>query len=85
MAGQGGFFDLPAEVMTALGAVAGYALAGELTVNQMNVLGNFLMLTGQILETIAAQRTQLQSRGDDGQLDALRAAVRALEDRMEQR
>ena len=40
------FFDLPAEVTTALGTLAGFALMGRLTTNQQNSLGNLLELTG---------------------------------------
>ena len=81
MGTSGSFFGLPPELMTALGVVAGYGLAGGLTANQMNALGNFLMVIGQILETIAAQKTLLQ--GQNGELAALWAAVQQLQQRME--
>lgn len=84
MGTQAGFFSLPPELLTALGVVAGYVLVGDLTVDQMEVLGNFLILIGQILDTIAAQKSQLQGQTQNGQIQALWAAVRQLQQRIEE-
>ena len=54
--------DLSAEELTALSVLVGFALSPGLTPNQQNTLGNFLMAVGQILESIAAQQTLLNSR-----------------------
>lgn len=82
MGTAGGFFSLPPELLTALGVVAGYALVGDLTVDQMGVLGNFLILIGQVLDTVAAQEAQLQGEEQDGQIQALWAAVRELQEKL---
>ena len=82
MGAPGGFFSLPPELLTALGVVAGYALTGDLTVDQMGVLGNFLILMGQILATVASQEAQLQGQGQDGQIRALWEAVRELQEKL---
>lgn len=79
---QGGFFCLPPEVLTALGVVAGYALVGDLTADQMGVLGNVLILMGQILATVSAQEALLQGQGQDKELQALWAAVRELQEKL---
>lgn len=83
-----GFFGLPAEVMSALGTVLGFALLGKLDYNQQNTLGNWLELIGQVLETNAAQGQvlQAQEQGDrlaalEGELDALRREMEALKEK----
>ena len=65
------FFDLPAELMTALGTVLGFALTGGLTYAQQNSLGNWLELIGQILDTNASQGQLLQANDTSRRLDAL--------------
>ena len=83
-----GFFGLPAEVMSALGTVLGFALLGKLDYNQQNTLGNWLELIGQVLETNAAQGQvlQAQEQGDrlaalEGELAALRREVEVLKEK----
>lgn len=74
------FFDLPAEVTTALGTLAGFALMGRLTINQQNSLGNLLELTGQVLLANAAQQ-QLRQPGAAADLTRrLEQLERRLED-----
>lgn len=63
------FFDLPAEVLSALATLLGFALLGPLTYDQQNVLGNWLELVGEILETNAAQGQLLQQRQQDTRQD----------------
>ena len=76
------FFDLPAELLTALATVLGFALVGPLTYDQQDVLGNWLELVGEILETSAAQGQLLQQRQQSAQqdrrLDALERELAAV-------
>lgn len=72
------FFDLPAELMTALGTVLGFALTGGLTYAQQNSLGNWLELIGQILDTNAAQGQLLQAQDNGRRLDLLEREMAAL-------
>lgn len=76
------FFDLPAELMTALGTVLGFALLGPLSYDQQDVLGNWLELVGEILETNAAQGQLLQQQQQadlqNRRLDALERELAAL-------
>lgn len=78
----GGFFGLPPELLAALGVVAGYALMGDLTADQMTVLGNFLMLAGQLLNTVASQESQQQGEDQGNEICALWAAVRELQEKL---
>ncbi|MBR5536915.1 MAG: hypothetical protein IKU58_03345 [Clostridia bacterium] len=73
-----GFFGLPAELMSALGTVLGFALLGRLDYNQQNTLGNWLELIGQVLETNAAQGQLLQARAQGDRLEALEGELAAL-------
>lgn len=77
-----GFFDLPAELMSALGTVLGFALIGPLDYNQQNSLGSWLELIGQVLESNAAQGQLLQQRqqndSQDRRLEALEREMAAL-------
>jgi hypothetical protein len=70
-----GFFDLPAELMTALGTVIGFAVLGDLNSNQQNSLGNFLILIGQILETNANQRFLFESDRQTAQMQAMQRQI----------
>lgn len=63
------FFDLPAELLSALATVLGFALLGPLNYDQQDVLGNWLELVGEILETNAAQGQLLQQRRQDARQD----------------
>ena len=49
------FFTLPPKNMVLLTAVLGIALAEDLTVDQQNILGNFLMGIGQNIITYSLQ------------------------------
>ena len=79
------FFDLPAEVTTALGTLAGFALMGRLTTNQQNSLGNLLELTGQVLLANAAQRQLLEQQLPSDRLSRLEQRLDALEKTLMQR
>ena len=76
------FFDLPAKLLTALATVLGFALVGPLTYDQQDVLGNWLELVGEILETSASQGQLLQQRQQSAQqdrrLDALERELAAV-------
>ena len=85
VANAGGFFGLPAELMSALGTVLGFALLGRLDYSQQNSLGSWLELIGQVLESNAAQGQLLQAQQQSDRLTAverqlaeLRKEVRAL-------
>ncbi len=47
--------SLPPEQFTLLAFTLGYVIAPNLTVNQQNSVGNFLILFGQVLLTFNAQ------------------------------
>lgn len=47
---------------TTLGVIAGYILSYGLSVNQLNAIGNWFELIGQLMLTIGAQKT-LKSPG----------------------
>lgn len=78
MAASNGFFGLPAELMTALGTVLGFALTAPLTYAQQNTLGNWLELIGQVLDSNAAQGQLLQTQQQGDRLNALEAELAAL-------
>ena len=73
-----GFFDLPAELMSALGTVLGFALVGQLDYNQQNSLGGWLELIGQVLESNAAQGQLLQAREQGDRLATVERELAAL-------
>lgn len=80
------FFSLPPELMTALGTVVGFATLGNLTGDQQDALGNFLILVGQILETSSTQKQLLEDQASaqtmaamQQELETLRQAVCALQ------
>lgn len=73
-----GFFDLPAELMSALGTVLGFALLRRLDYNQQNSLGGWLELIGQVLEANAAQGQLLQAREQGDRLAAVERELAAL-------
>ncbi len=56
------FFDLPPDLMAALGTIVGFALAGKLNYAQQNSLGNWLELIGQLLDATSAQGQLLQQQ-----------------------
>ena len=77
------FFSLPAEVMTALGVILGFALMGDLTSDEQNSLGNFLMLISQILETNATQLQLLEDRQSAQQMNEILNQLKDLRSRLE--
>lgn len=76
------FFDLPAELMSAIGTVLGFAMIGDLTSTQMNSLGGFLMLIGQVLQTTAGQRQVREEAVQNRQIDEMQAAIRQLQQQL---
>ena len=76
------FFNMPSELMAALGTVIGFALLGEMDADQENAVGNFLMLIGQILTTDATQAQTLQGRQAAEQQETLEQRVRQLEEQL---
>lgn len=55
-------FNLPQKPLTLVALLFGLILIDDLTPNEQNSLGNFIMLVGQVLETSAAQGQLLRSR-----------------------
>jgi hypothetical protein len=78
MANGSRFFDLPAELMTALGTVLGFALMGRLDYNQQNSLGSWLELIGQVLESNAAQGQLLQEQVQNNRLTSMEQELATL-------
>ncbi len=70
------FFDLPPDLMAALGTILGFALADKLNYAQQNSLGNWLELIGQLLDATSAQGQLLQQQQ---QSDAQSRRIAALE------
>ncbi|MGV8983738.1 hypothetical protein [Clostridium sp.] len=58
----------PNELAT-LAAIIGIAIASKYTVNQQNVVGNFLEGVGQILLLIAAQAQYIQTPAENSSTD----------------
>ena len=65
-----------------MGTVLGFILVGGLDYDQQDVLGNWLELVGELLETSAAQgqlqQQRQQSARQDRRLDALERELAAL-------
>lgn len=74
-----GFFALPSELMSAIATVIGFALLGDLTADEQDSLGNFLMLIGQILETVSAQKQLLDDLAQAKKIDQLACTVESLQ------
>lgn len=53
-------FSLPPKQLTLVAVLLGFLLLDDLSANEQNTLGNFLMLIGQVLETSATQMQYLQ-------------------------
>jgi predicted RNase H-like nuclease (RuvC/YqgF family) len=63
------FNSTPNEIAL-LAFLLGFTLAEPLTIEEQNVLGNFFFETGQILFTIASQRTLLEAIQKEQQKEA---------------
>ena len=77
------FFNLPGEVMSALAVILGFALLGDMTSDEQNSLGNFLMLISQILETTATQRQLLEDRQSNVQMAEIQNQLKDILTRLE--
>ena len=77
------FFNLPGEVMSALAVILGFALLGDMTSDEQNSLGNFLMLISQILETTATQRQLLEDRQSNQQMTEIQNQLKDITSRLE--
>ena len=53
------------KTFTASAIIVGYLLIDDLTANEQNALGNWLMLTAQVLCTNAFYKQVMQERGFD--------------------
>jgi len=60
--------NIPAKAFSFSAVVVGYLLIDDLTANEQNALGNWLMLTAQVLSTNAFyQQVQQERRNSNGQ------------------
>ena len=78
-------FSLPPEVVSALGVLAAFALSEGQTADQMNAVGNVLMLMGQVMSTLSAQIALQQAGAQQDDIAALWQAVHRLEQQAEKK
>lgn len=78
------FFSLPPEVMTALATLIGFALLDDMTADQQNSLGNFLMLIGQVLETSANQKQLLSDIEQNRLISQMQCEINELKRKMDE-
>lgn len=57
--------NIPAKAFSFSAVIVGYLLIDDLTANEQNALGNWLMLVAQILSTNAFYKQVQQERGRD--------------------
>lgn len=55
--------NIPPKMFSFSAVVVGYILIDDLTANEQNALGNWLMLVAQVLSTNAFYRAVMQERG----------------------
>ncbi|MGN0973683.1 MAG: hypothetical protein ACI4OT_02970 [Bacilli bacterium] len=58
--------NIPAKAFSFSAIVVGYLLIDDLTANEQNALGNWLMLTAQVLSTNAFYKQVQQERSTNG-------------------
>lgn len=61
--------DLSPKLFSLSAVAVGYLLIDDLTANEQNALGNWLMLTAQVLCTNAYYKQLEQERGQEGKKD----------------
>lgn len=57
--------DIPPKLFSLSAVIVGYLLIDDLTANEQNALGNWLMLTAQVLCTNAFYKQVQQERGNE--------------------
>lgn len=62
-------FSLNAYEFTLIATIAGFIISPTLTIDEQNSLGNFLELFGQVILTINAQASTLQSSNSSNNID----------------
>ncbi|GAA4654551.1 hypothetical protein GCM10023142_16890 [Anaerocolumna aminovalerica] len=60
--------SLPPKQFTLLSTIFGLILLDDLSINQKNALGNFIVSVGQTMLTAAAQEQSLQSDSENDQI-----------------
>lgn len=55
--------NIPPKIFSLSAVVVGYILIDDMTANEQNALGNWLMLVAQVLSTNAFYRSVMQERG----------------------
>lgn len=73
------FFSLPPRTMTTIAVLLGYLMIDDLTADEQNTLGNFLILIGQVLETNSAQQQLLNDLVTNQKINLMEAKIKALE------
>ena len=77
------FFNLPGEVMSALAVILGFAMLGDMTSDEQNSLGNFLMLIAQTICTTATQRQLLEAQQGEAQMTEIQNQLKDVLNRLE--
>lgn len=57
--------NIPPKLFSLSAVVVGYILIDDMTANEQNAVGNWLMLVAQVLSTNAFYRAVLQERGQE--------------------
>ncbi|MGF7058467.1 hypothetical protein [Brassicibacter mesophilus] len=60
--------SLPPQQFTGLATIIGFLIASRLTFDQQNSIGNFIELIGQVILTISAQGSTLQTGDNNNQV-----------------
>ncbi|WP_066639028.1 hypothetical protein [Desulfolucanica intricata] len=80
-------FSIPPKQFTLLATLIGFLTAKDLDVDEQNSLGNFFIAIGQVLVTIASQKTIFESKQDNQEikqrLDDLKRHINDIEKELE--
>ena len=60
--------NVPPKLFSLSAIVVGYLLIDDMTANEQNALGNWLMLTAQVISTNAFYRQVLEERGNNNNM-----------------
>lgn len=81
--------DIPPKLFTLSAIAVGYLLIDDLTANEQNALGNWLMLTAQVLCTnafykqVEAERNQNNNISNEESIQMLTKMIKALNEEIE--
>lgn len=77
--------NIPPKAFTASAIIVGYLLIDDLTANEQNALGNWLMLTAQVLCTnafykqVQQERKKSEKSNQETEIEMLQKMVNAIE------